>query len=116
MSGEGQRRDRDQIHAITDDGDGPVGSGPIGQASGEEAQAGCQHLADTGNEPYLRGARAEVAQERTDDTAGPFIRYVGEHADDAEADDEADRVSPLRFGGGHFAAIFSSCSAWRRAS
>ena len=95
MSGESQRGDRDQIHAIADDGDGPVGSRPIGQASGKEAQAGGQHFTDSGNEPYLRGAGAEVMQERPDDTAGSFIRYVGEHADDAQANDEADRAIPF---------------------
>ena len=61
--------------------------------------------------PTCGGAGAEVVQERTDDTARAFIRDIGEHADDAEADDEADRAlslvrGALGIGGGHFRGHF----------
>jgi len=77
-----------------------------------------QHFANPGDDSDLRCAGAEIVQEWTDHAAGAFIRDIGEHADDTQADDEADRAFAL-IGGDHcdyLAAILISCSAWRSAS
>jgi len=77
------------VRVYPQNGDGPVGARAVGQPAGKQPQAGGQHLAEAGDEAHQCGGCAETLQERPDDTARAFIGHVGEKADQAEADDEA---------------------------
>ena len=48
--------------------------------------------------PDLGGGGAQILQKRADDAVRAFIRHVGEQADHAQADDEADRRPSLLLG------------------
>ncbi len=86
-----QQRNGDHGESIAEDGEGPVGAGAVGQAAGEEAQAGGQHFAETGDEADLGGVGAEILEEGAEDAARALIRHVGKQADHAEAEDETQR-------------------------
>jgi hypothetical protein len=56
----------------------------------EVAQAGGYHLAEPGDKSDQRGGDTEIVEERPDPAIRALVRHVGEQADDAEANDEAE--------------------------
>ena len=97
VSSEGERGHYDEVQRVPANRDGPIGAGAVGEAAGEKAQAGGQHLAQAGDQAYLRGAGAEILQERADNAVRAFVRHVREKADYAQADDEPDGRRALLF-------------------
>src|SRR5215472_6856454 len=89
IAGPGQTWYYHQIQKVAERGDGPIGARAIGELSGKVAQAGRDHLSQTGNNADLGSGGPEVLEEWTDDAVGPFISHVGEKADKPEADYEA---------------------------
>jgi hypothetical protein len=87
---EGQERYGEEVDYIANRGESPITARAVGRDSSSQAQQVASQLARAGHDADYRCTRAEPAEEWTVDAARAFVSHVGEEADGAEGDDEAD--------------------------
>ncbi len=91
-----QRWDRRHLQDVAEDSDGPEPSGRVSPASRDQPQAVSHELAEARDEAHGGGAGAEQGEVGAKEAPGPFVGEVGEEAEHADEQHEADRRPPRR--------------------
>gem|GEM_PF-6552567 len=86
-----EERYREQVDRVSQQGDRPVPARPIADDAGDQAQDVSDQFARTGHKAHHGAAGSQQGQEGPVDASRPLVGHVGQKADDADQDDEAER-------------------------
>jgi hypothetical protein len=78
------------LHDVAENRDRPEAPCRVGQTSRNQPQAVAEQFAEAGNHPDHGAARRERSEERPEDAARAFVGEIGEEAEDANQQDEAE--------------------------